>query len=199
MHVTCRICKRDLCAPEHRSSNIQLTITKSNCALLMSLRSGLVITIRLNPKALADCAEVISLTAFLSHLLCRSALPHTTLQQQAGVVFSRCYMLKIVVFSCVQNMAERVAFTMRMPLVERLAVMRHVARTATIAIIKHVQICFCCPRLAIVHIRHFLCLYRACRRSVSAKCLLRYESRADSIAVTRVTELVLSLAREFDK
>ena len=58
----------------------------------MSGRSGVVITIRLNPKALADCAEVISLTAFVNHLLCLSALPQTTLQQQAGVVFSRSYM-----------------------------------------------------------------------------------------------------------
>ena len=49
-------------------------------------------TIRVTPKALIDGAEVISLTAFLNHLLCLSALPHTTLQQQAGVVFSRSYM-----------------------------------------------------------------------------------------------------------
>ena len=88
---------------------------------------------------------------------------------------------------------------MHMPWVEILAVMRHVALTERIAIGKHVQICFCCPRLAFVHKRNCLCLYWVCRRSVSAKYLLRYESRADSIAVTGVTELVWSLARHFDK
>ena len=85
---------------------------------------------------------------------------------------------------------------MHIPWVEILVVMRHVALTEIIAIGKHVQICFCCPRLAFVHKRNCLCLYWAYRRSVPAKYLLRYESRVDSIAVTRFTELVRSLARD---
>ena len=42
------------------------------------------------------------------------------------------------------------------------------------------------------HKRNCLCLYRVCRRSVSAKYLLRYEWRADSIAVTGVTHRLRS-------
>ena len=75
--------KVGLYASQHRSSNIQLTITKSNCALVMSGHSGVVIPIRLIPKALADVAEEISLTAFLNHMIRLSTLLHTTLQQQA--------------------------------------------------------------------------------------------------------------------
>ena len=93
-------------------------------------------------------------------------------------------------------MLERITFAMHMPWVEILVVMRHVALAERIAIGKHVQIRFCCPRLSFVHKRNCLCLDRACRRSVSAKYSLRYESLADSIAVTRVTELVWSLARD---
>ena len=77
--------------------------------------------------------------------------------------------------------------------------MRHVALMEIIAIGKYMQPRSCCLRLVLPHRRiHFAYVEHAVTLS-STNYVLIYELRVDSIGVTRVTELVWSVAQKFDK